>query len=100
MSTWFSIELGDGVQAYEPSTKILEEFMPAYIAAGQPYDLAVFSKYDLSKNMVTVYFTPAAEDMANSFGATACDKPTIEKLSLLAGDQRALGIHFPETHAN
>lgn len=96
MSSWHSKALGDGVAAAAPSMKILEAFSPLYIAAGQPADMAVFSRYDLEANVVTVYFTPGAAQLASLFGAKPCDKPSSEGIGLLVGDARAWKLFFPE----
>ena len=95
MSSWHSKALGDGLAAATPSMKILEAFSPLYIAAGQPDDMAVFSRYDLEANVVTVYFTPSATPLASLFGASPCDKPSSEEIGLLAGNARAWKF-FPE----
>ena len=96
MTQWFSKTLGDGVQAFEPTSQIQDAFLPIFAAAGQPTDMAVFSRYDLENNIVTVYFSPGAAALAKMFDATLCEKPTREgHLSLLVGDQRCLELFFP-----
>jgi len=97
MSQWYSKDLGDGVQAFTPTTQIQEAFIPAFAAAGQPIDMAVFSRYDLEANFVTVYFSPTTASLAKNFNATPCKKPSFERLGLLVGDQRSVGVLFPET---
>jgi hypothetical protein len=98
MATWFKKELGDGKEAFTPSNQILESFLPSFAAAGSPTDMAVFSRYDLRKSMVTVYFSPAAKSLAVKFSAEPCGKPAFEEgLGLLVGDQRSVGNLFPET---
>ena len=96
MLQWFSKDLGDGVAAFAPSSEIQKAFLPVFAAAGQPTNMAVFSLYDLEKNMVTVYFSPGAAALAEMFGATPCEKPKREGgLSLLVGDQRCLELFYP-----
>lgn len=96
MSQWYSKSLGDGVAAFAPTSQIQEAFLPLFTAVGQPIDMAVFSRYDLEKNIVTVYFTPGATALAEMFGATPCEKPKREgRLSLLVGDQRCLPLFYP-----
>lgn len=95
-ATWFSRVLGDGIDAHDPSTRILSAFLPVFAAAGQPLDMAVFSCYALESNLVTIYFSPAAANLALTYGATPCDTPRSAGLSLLAGDQRAWDFLFPE----
>lgn len=73
MSTWFSKDLGDGVAAHAPTTQIQETYSTLYIASTNfPIDMAVFSRYDLRANVVTVYFSPHASQLAHTFGATPC----------------------------
>lgn len=96
MMQWYSKDLGDGVDAFAPSGQIQTAFLPAFLSAGQPIDMAVLSRYDLEKNIVTVYFSPAAAVLAEMFGATPCEKPRKERrLSLLVGDQRSLEFFYP-----
>lgn len=96
MTQWYSKDLGDGIDANAPSGQIQDAFLPLFAAAGQPTDMAVFSRYDLEKNIVTVYFSPGASALAKMFCATPCEKPKKEgRLSLLVGDQRCLKLFFP-----
>ncbi len=96
MDTWFSKQLGNGVDAHAPSIAIQEAFLPMFARAGNPTDMAVFSRYDLRENTVTVYFSPAASQLAQTFGAAPCEKPSFENLSLLVGDQRSIDSLFPK----
>jgi hypothetical protein len=96
MSTWHSKSIGDGVAAFGPRSKIQEAYLVLAQSGAASPDVAVFSRYDLKANVVTVYFTPSASTLASAFGATPCDKPTPDKrLSLLVGDARSWQIHFP-----
>jgi hypothetical protein len=95
MDTWYSKDLGDGVDAYAPTKQIQDAFVPLFSAAGCPVDMAVFSRYDLRKNVVTVYFSPSASQLAGAFGAVPCGKPTREELGLLVGDQRCWDLFYP-----
>jgi hypothetical protein len=94
MSRWFSKCLGNGVNAFKPQSEIQEQFMVTFLALGQPKGMAVFSKYDLEKNIVTVYFSPATNELALQFGAKECEKPSLINLGLLVGDQSAFNIYF------
>lgn len=99
-STWHSKDLGDGVDALVPTTQIQEAFEAAYVAAGQPAGMAVFSRYDLRVNVVTVYFTPEASVLAHAFGASPCAKPSSEGIGLSVGEHRAWERYFPERLAD
>lgn len=96
MNTWQSVELGDGITAYKPSVQIQKMFTPFFVAAGCPHDMAVFSRYDVDKNIVTAYFSPLAHETARIFNATPCEKPSNTDLALLIGDVRCWQIFFPE----
>ena len=96
MNQWFSVEIGDGIQAYGPSHQIQEAWLPLFVAAGQPTNMAVFSRYDTDKNIVTVYFSPGASALASIFKAIPCEKPKKEnRLGLLVGDARSWQLFFP-----
>jgi hypothetical protein len=98
MNQWYSKILGDGVEANEPTHLIQEAFIPLFSAAGQPINMAVFSRYDLEKNIVTVYFSPGASVLAKMFSAQLCEKPIKENgLGLIVGDQRCLQLFYPAT---
>lgn len=97
MGTWYSKSLGDGVAAFGPTTKIQEAFLELAKAGTILPDLGVFSRYDLTTNVVTVYFTPSASLLASAFGATPCEKPSPGKgFGLLVGDARSWEAHFPD----
>lgn len=96
MDTWYSKDLGDGVAAFGPSNKIQDAFLALAKAGVYSHDLAVFSIYDLKRNIVTVYFTPSTSILAMAFDAKPCEKPTAKDgFALLVGDARSWEIHFP-----
>ena len=95
MNTWFSLDLGDGVAAYAPTRQIQDSFMSMFMTAGGPVAMALFSRYDLNRNVVTVYFSPVASQVATLFAAKPCEKPHREDLGLLAGDQRCWNLFYP-----
>lgn len=96
MTRRYSKDLGDGIDANARSGQIQEAFLPLFAAADQPTDMAVFSRYDLERNIVTVYFSPGTSALAKLFGAMPCEKPKKEgRLSLLVGDQRCLELFYP-----
>lgn len=43
----------------------------------------------------TLYFSPAAAELATTFGATRCKKPSGERLVFIAGPSAARELHFP-----
>lgn len=99
MQTWFSQQLGDGVWAYAPKDQIREQFAPLFAAAGQPVDMAVFTRHELEGRLqceVVAYFSPASAALAQALGAQPCNKPTHNDLDLLAGDAASWAVLFPD----
>jgi len=99
MDDWFWKKLGDGMTAYEPSEEIEAAFLPLFSAAGNPADMAVFTRYESEGRLqceVTAYFSPAAAEVARMVGAQPCMRPVREGLGLLAGDQRSWQVLFPD----
>ena len=95
MPTWYSVDLGDGIDAYVPTRQIKQQFSSLYERSGKPKDMAIFSRYDMRSNIFTVYFSPLAAELAMEYSATPCDKPDQENLSLLAGHNRSVTELFP-----
>lgn len=97
---WYTLPLGDGLMASEPSNRIVDGFQAAYEAAARPADMAVFTRYDAEGGLhceVTAFFSPAAAALAETFGARPCPKPARAGLGLLAGDEGAWALLFPES---
>jgi hypothetical protein len=95
MSTWYSLELGDGVAAYNPTMAIMHAFTPVFAAADTPIDMALFSRTE--NNVVKIYFTHRASDFGKTVGAVPCEKPIREGIALLVGDHRAWEHFYPES---
>lgn len=96
MSTWYSKEFGDGVQAFDPSIKVQEAFLAHAMRGQLPYDFAVFAVHDLRRNVVTAYFSPSSQPLAAQFNALPCEKPERSpRFGLLVGDARAWELLFP-----
>lgn len=98
MATWYSKTLGDGMTASGPSDEIEKAFAPLYAAAGQPADMAVFTRFDSEGRLqceVTAFFSPAAAEVARLVEATPCARPSRNDLVLLAGDARSWDALFP-----
>jgi hypothetical protein len=95
-TTWYSKDMGDGVESYAPSQRLFDAFT-AFAAAGNiPRGIGVFSNYDLRRNVVTWYFSPETEALAKAFGASPCPKPTpVRGFGLLVGSAFSWEVHFP-----
>lgn len=99
MNSWYSINLGDGMMAPTPTAEIEEAFLQAFAAAGQPADMAVFTRPESEGRLhceVIAYFSPGAREVAMAFDAEPCEKPARAGLGLMAGDDRAWRVLFPE----
>jgi hypothetical protein len=100
MNNWYSLSLGDGIMAAMPSSEIEELFQQSFTAAGKPLEMAVFTRPESEGRLhceVIAYFSPAAAEVAKAFDAQPCAKPARAGLSLLAGDERAWAVLFPES---
>jgi hypothetical protein len=100
MDTWYSVSLGDGVMAPTSSAEIEAMFRKAFNAAGQSPKMAVFTRPESEGRLyceVMAYFSPAAKEIAQAFEAEPCEKPSRPGLGLLAGDEHAWSVLFPET---
>ena len=98
MENWFYLPLGDGIIASREIDEILSVFSPLFAAAGNPSDMAVFTRYDSEGRLqceVAAYFSPTAAEIAQRLGAMRCAKPLREGLGLLAGDSLAWSTLFP-----
>jgi hypothetical protein len=97
---WHSISLGDGMTATMPSAEIETLFPPLFSAAGEPAEMAVFTRSESEGRLhceVIAYFSPAAAGLAKIFDAQPCERPARAELSLLAGDESCWGRLFPES---
>jgi hypothetical protein len=95
VTTWYSKELGDGIEAVVPTDQIQQSWLLLCAAARQPVEVAVFSTYDTRSNVVTAYFSPAAHALARVVGAVPCEKPPRQGLRLMVGDERCWDHFFP-----
>lgn len=101
-SIWYSVSLGDGMLAPVPAEKIREAFLPLFKQAGNPLDMAVFTRLESEGRLhceVIAYFSPAASELANEFEAEPCKRPSRGGLGLLAGDTACWSILFPDSAA-
>ena len=98
MTTWYSLSLGDGMISGTVAAEIHAAF-ERLLEAPASYDAAVFTRPESEGRLhceVIAYFSPAAYDVAESFDAEPCAKPTRVGLSLLAGDEASWSVLFPE----
>jgi hypothetical protein len=99
MDQWYSVSLGDGITAGMPSTEIEAVFGPLFASAGKRPDMAVFTRAESEGRLhceIIAYFSPAAGQVAEAFDAKPCARPVRAGLGLLAGDDRAWSVLFPD----
>lgn len=96
MTHWFSKPLGDGIWAPIVCAEIEEKFQPMFESAGKPIEMAVFvrRKQGDVHCEVIAYFSPAAREVAEQFGASLCGLPAREELELLAGNESCWSVLF------
>ena len=98
--TWYSLPLGDGMMADEPSEEIRAAFQAAFKSAGKPADMAVFKRLESEGRLhceVIAYFSPSASGVAQLFDAEPCQRPSRSGLGLLAGDENSWSVLFPDS---
>ena len=98
--TWYSLPLGDGMMADEPSEEIRAAFQAAFKSAGEPADMAVFKRLESEGRLhceVIAYFSPSASGVAQLFDAEPCQRPSRSGLGLLAGDEDSWSVLFPDS---
>ncbi|MCQ3937336.1 MAG: hypothetical protein DPW18_09845 [Chloroflexi bacterium] len=99
---WYSLPLGDGMTANEPSEEIRAAFWAAFKSAGEPADMAVFTRHESEGRLhceVVAYFSPSASGLAKLFDAEPCRRPERSGLGLLAGTEGSWSVLFPESKA-
>jgi|APLak6261677118_1056115.scaffolds.fasta_scaffold06697_3 hypothetical protein len=83
---WFSKDIGGKLDATESYDYIKSSFFTAFVAAGKPEGMAVFELYDNTFDIVTLYFTPNAKELAEYFKAMPCEKPPLSiDLTIIVG---------------
>jgi len=98
MSQWYSLNVGDRIEALNNISPIKDVFWHTYQLKKCPDNMGIFSKYDEELNIVSVLFPPTAEQAASMVGAKKCATPNKEDISMIAGSQPCLDILYPNTH--
>ncbi|RJQ74597.1 MAG: hypothetical protein C4519_16465 [Desulfobacteraceae bacterium] len=99
MTVWFSKNLGDAMFASEALGQIEALFVSKCTKAGCPKEMALFIRHESEGRLhceVKAYFSPAAADVAREIGASPCQKPFPDGLSLAAGAEECWSVLFPE----
>lgn len=92
MSRWYKLDLGNDDEAFEPTLRIQQMFMSQFLMCSPGSGRALFSCYDKEADSLSLYFSPAAQDIALPVYAEPCDPPlAVDCIGLLAGEGDALG---------
>jgi hypothetical protein len=101
MNTWFSKSLGDAIYGGdEILAKVHADVQQMFAGAGDPPNMAVFTRLESEGRLhceLVVYFSPAAREAADIFGADPCEKPVRAGLELFAGNSACWPVLFPES---
>jgi hypothetical protein len=93
---WHCLALRDDAAGFEESDALSEAFVDAFVAAGEPVDMAVFMHRDPDNGFSIHWFSPAAHSVATKWHAAECEQPqTGDGLCLLLGDDNAWRVFFP-----
>ena len=88
---WYSITFSE---ADDPRQKIKHIFLKYFTTSGSQEGMGVFVQEIESLNATTFYFTPGAAAIAKLFGATACEQPPGDNITLLFGPDTCWNL-FP-----
>ena len=102
MSPWFSKSLGDPLLAGEPLSRLEAVFRAARADPGAPREMALFVRHESEGQLhceLRVYFSPGAAAVARAVEADACERPSPDGLSLLAGGPESWRALFPDRPA-
>jgi hypothetical protein len=98
MATWRRLILHDGIHGFGQTDELRDAFIDAFVAAGEPPDMAVFRRHDIDKGVVILFFPPASGPFAERWAATPCDKPDPPRgLALLLGHATAWSHYYPRS---
>lgn len=97
MDTWFYKNLGDAMLAYLELEHIQAVCTAAFKKANESDEVAAFSRHDSEGRLqceLKVFFTPALADIAKTLGATPCEQPSRNGMSLIVGSPAAWSLFF------
>jgi len=97
--SWHSLNLGDALLATQALERIRQLFQAEYEHSSASRDMALFMRHESEGRLhceVIVYFPPSSTALAHTLGASACTAPAPQDLGLLAGNDGAWRIWFPD----
>ncbi|WP_178114790.1 hypothetical protein [Pseudomonas saliphila] len=91
-SSWRVLNLGDPLLADQRLTQVLDAASSACLNAAPGADMAVFQRHESEGRLhceLKLYFSPALDELARSYGARRCRPPTAHDMSQVAGCEQA-----------
>lgn len=89
---WYAITFSD---EDEPKQKIKHVFLKYFTTTVAQEGMGVFTRQVRNINATTFYFTPAAAAIAKLFGASECERPSSDDITLLFGPDTCWNL-FPD----
>lgn len=89
---WYSITFSN---SDEPKQKIKHVFLKYFTTSGSQEGMGVFARHVQDIDATTFYFSPGAAAIAKLFGATECERPSSDDITLLFGPDTCWNL-FPD----
>lgn len=99
MKSWFVINLGDAMLAYDERDRIAQRLTSAHLSAGSPPQMAAFVRHESAGHLhceLKIYLSPDFEAVTHEVRAKPCDKPSPHDLGLFVGSQKSWPLLFPD----
>ena len=92
--SWYKIVLTtEQIEQQQVLLGIQDKFIKLFMQANGPSDMAMFSDNDYIDGKISIYFTPgchpACGNIISEHGGSECEAPSVEHVSLLAGNDDA-----------
>ena len=100
---WFRVNLGDAMLSGQHMDDLEQLFKLEYTKAGSPNDMALFFRHESKGRLhceLVAYFSPACELIGEQVGASLCNAPVPNDLSLKIGSEESWGLLFPNFERN
>lgn len=96
---WYTLNLGDALLATQALERIRQMFQAESEQRSATRDMALFMRHESEGRLhceVILYFPPNIAALAHKLGASTCAAPAPRDLGLLAGNDSAWRIWFPD----
>jgi hypothetical protein len=96
---WYALNLGDAMLAGPELDRIINLFQTPSVGHQHSDNQALFIRHESEGRLhcdAVVYFPPSCSALAQQLGARVCTPPPRQDLGLLAGEENAWSVYFPE----